>query len=103
MITKLTQNFSLLILLALLAFSCAQPKEDNAGEVETAEEPAGEEPESAPIASPRKTASGTIAGARVTVDYGSPAVKGREIWGGLEPYGKVWRAGANETTSIEFS
>ena len=103
MITKLTKNFSLLILLVLLVFSCAQPKDDKGGEVETAEESTGEEPESAPIASPRKTASGTIAGAGVTVDYGSPAVKGREVWGGLEPYGKVWRAGANETSSIEFS
>jgi tetratricopeptide (TPR) repeat protein len=30
-------------------------------------------------------------------------VKGRKIWGGLVPYGKVWRAGANENTTIEFS
>ncbi|MDN5202635.1 DUF2911 domain-containing protein [Fulvivirgaceae bacterium BMA10] len=53
--------------------------------------------------SPRKNAIGTIDGVEVTIDYGSPSVKGREIWGGLEPYGKVWRAGANEATTIEFS
>jgi len=39
----------------------------------------------------------------VTVNYHRPLVKGRKIWGGLVPYGKVWRAGANENTTIEFS
>ncbi len=38
----------------------------------------------------------------VKVVYGSPAVKGRDIFGGLVPYGKVWRSGANEATTIEF-
>lgn len=40
---------------------------------------------------------------KVSVNYHRPAVKGREIWGGLVPYGKVWRAGANETTTISFT
>ncbi|WP_426058214.1 DUF2911 domain-containing protein [Hymenobacter sp. B1770] len=53
--------------------------------------------------SPAATASGKIGAADVTVKYSSPAVKGRTIWGGLEPYGKVWRAGANEATTVEFS
>jgi hypothetical protein len=39
----------------------------------------------------------------VTVNYHRPLVNGRKIWGGLVPYGKVWRAGANENTTIEFS
>jgi hypothetical protein len=39
----------------------------------------------------------------VTVKYHRPLVNGRKIWGGLVPYGKVWRAGANENTTIEFS
>src|SRR5438067_6492831 len=39
----------------------------------------------------------------ITVKYHRPLVKGRKIWGGLVPYGKVWRAGANENTTIEFS
>jgi len=49
-------------------------------------------------ASPAATATGTINGAAVTIVYSSPAVKGRTIWGGLVPYDKVWRAGANEAT-----
>ncbi len=39
----------------------------------------------------------------ITVTYHRPLVNGRKIWGGLVPYGKVWRAGANENTTIEFS
>jgi hypothetical protein len=39
----------------------------------------------------------------IAVKYHRPLVNGRKIWGGLVPYGKVWRAGANENTTIEFS
>ena len=39
----------------------------------------------------------------ITINYHRPLVKGRKVLGGLEPYGKVWRAGANENTTIEFS
>jgi len=53
--------------------------------------------------SPRKKANGVIGGVVIAVDYGSPSVKGRVVWGGLEPYDKVWRAGANEATTVEFS
>lgn len=52
--------------------------------------------------SPREKASGAINGTTVTVDYGAPSVKGRKVWGGLEKYGTVWRAGANENTTISF-
>jgi hypothetical protein len=39
-------------------------------------------------------------GKTITVDYSSPRAKGRKIFGGLVPYGQVWRAGANEATSF---
>ena len=39
----------------------------------------------------------------ITINYHRPLVNGRKIWGGVVPYGKVWRAGANENTIIEFS
>ncbi len=48
--------------------------------------------------SPPATASAKIAGATISIDYSSPSVKGRQIWGALVPYGKAWRAGANEAT-----
>lgn len=52
--------------------------------------------------SPRKQASGAIAGVQVDVDFGSPYVRERVIWGELVPYDKVWRAGANDATAISF-
>jgi DUF2911 family protein len=39
----------------------------------------------------------------ITIKYHRPLVNGRKIFGGLEPYGKVWRAGANVNTTISFS
>lgn len=39
----------------------------------------------------------------VTIKYHSPAANGRQIWGGLVPYGGIWRAGANENTTITLS
>ncbi|MGB2622373.1 MAG: DUF2911 domain-containing protein [Candidatus Acidiferrum sp.] len=39
----------------------------------------------------------------ITIVYHEPLVEGREIWGKIVPYGKVWRAGANENTTISFS
>jgi hypothetical protein len=53
--------------------------------------------------SPPATAEGTIGGVKIKIDYSQPSAKGRKMIGGIEPYGKVWRTGANETTSIEFS
>ena len=52
-----------------------------------------------PPASPRVTAEGK----NVKVAYGQPSKKGRVIFGELEPYGKVWRAGANNATEITFA
>ena len=39
----------------------------------------------------------------ITINYHRPLVKGRKVWGGIVPYGQVWRAGANENTTIEFA
>lgn len=52
-------------------------------------------------ASPHETVKATIDGATISVTYGRPYVKGRKIFGGLEPYGKVWRLGADEATILE--
>lgn len=51
--------------------------------------------------SPAAKASCALAdGKTVTVDYSSPRAKGRKIFGGLVPYGEVWRAGANDATTL---
>src|ERR1700678_1162981 len=39
----------------------------------------------------------------ITINYHRPLANGRAIWGKLVPYGQVWRAGANENTTITFS
>lgn len=56
-----------------------------------------------PRVSPKASVSYTIGFTEVTVHYSSPAVKERLIWGGVVPYDKVWRGGANEATTVEFS
>ncbi|MEO9021253.1 MAG: DUF2911 domain-containing protein [Ginsengibacter sp.] len=54
-------------------------------------------------ASPPETATGTVSGATISINYSSPAVKERKIWGDLVPYDKMWRLGANEATTFETS
>ncbi len=55
------------------------------------------------LPSPRKLMKATVGNTNINVNYGSPSVKGRAVWSGLVPYDKVWRTGANEATTIEFS
>lgn len=72
------RKFKLLLLfVGIASISCAQP-------------------------SPRLQAEGQIGGTKISIDYGAPSVKGRTVWGGLEQYDKVWRAGANENTTVTF-
>ena len=56
-----------------------------------------------PQASPAASVSQAIGPATVSIDYHRPSVRNRAIWGGLVPYGEVWRTGANEATKIQFS
>jgi hypothetical protein len=56
-----------------------------------------------PQASPAASVSQTVGLTEIKIDYHRPAVNKREVWGKLVPYGQVWRAGANENTTIQFS
>lgn len=51
-----------------------------------------------PMPSPRDSVSAKIGTSTITINYGSPSVKGRKVFGELVPFDKVWRAGANEAT-----
>ncbi len=51
-----------------------------------------------PLPSPRDSVMGTVGGANIKIWYGAPSVRGREVYGKLEPWDKVYRAGANEAT-----
>ena len=53
--------------------------------------------------SPPQTASLKIGDLEITLNYSSPGVKGRNIWGELVPYGEVWRTGANEANVFSVS
>jgi hypothetical protein len=59
-----------------------------------------------PRVSPHETVNGTVGDAKISIVYGRPYTKDpksgekRKIWGGLVPYGKVWRMGADEATLL---
>lgn len=59
-----------------------------------------------PQASPKAVITQTLGVTKITVDYSSPAVRGREVWNGVVPFDAqpiAWRAGANMNTRIQFS
>jgi tetratricopeptide (TPR) repeat protein len=56
-----------------------------------------------PRPSPKSSVMQTIGLTDMTITYSRPGIKGRSVWGTLVPYGKVWRTGANEATTIAFT
>jgi tetratricopeptide (TPR) repeat protein len=56
-----------------------------------------------PLQSQHAEVSQTIGITNITINYHRPLAKDRDVWVGLVPYGKVWRAGANQNTTITFS
>ena len=56
-----------------------------------------------PRVSPPASLTTTVGVTTVEVHYSSPSVQDREIWGNIVPYDQIWRAGANENTTISFS
>ncbi|MBK7408457.1 MAG: DUF2911 domain-containing protein [Saprospirales bacterium] len=111
---KITQ-FLFYSTLLVFAIACGPASTGQEGEAMGATDSTGvaaPEAENAPytiqvlnadLPSPRKEMTGSIGSVDITVNYGSPSVRGREIWGGLEPYSEVWRSGANEATTVQFS
>jgi hypothetical protein len=79
------KKISLLVLFAALLFTTAK------AQIET------------PAPSPLCTVAQKVGLTDVTITYSRPGKKGREIYGGLVPYGKLWRTGANVATKISFS
>jgi hypothetical protein len=60
-------------------------------------------PKRTPQPSPFASVTQRIGLNDVTIAYHRPGVKGRKIWGELVPWGQVWRAGANDATTIAFT
>lgn len=81
------KRFALLALFALLAATACSAQGDKSKRP-----------------SPPASASCDLGGGKtVKTDYSSPRMNGRKIYGGLVPYGEVWRTGANEATTFETS
>jgi len=56
-----------------------------------------------PRPSPNATLTQSVGLTDITIKYSRPGVKGRQIWGALVPWDTIWRTGANEATTINFS
>ncbi|WP_196885171.1 DUF2911 domain-containing protein [Aureivirga sp. CE67] len=56
-----------------------------------------------PQPSPKSSLEQIVGISEITVDYSRPATRGRKIFGGLVPYGKLWRTGANNNTKVTFN
>src|SRR5215813_4757514 len=56
-----------------------------------------------PAPSPKARVEQRVGISDLSIDYSSPGVKGRKIWGEVVPYDKVWRAGANAPTKLTVS
>lgn len=100
--------FALLLLAsALFVSGCSGNQSDTASDGETAHE--HHEPAAAPAEgekkplSPRTSAMANIGSTHVHIDYSSPGVRGRTIWGGLVAYDQVWVTGAHKATAINFN
>jgi hypothetical protein len=79
---------SVTLVLAALAFFCSQVSHAQL---------------KLPRPSPNAEVMQVVGPTTIKVDYSRPGVKGREIWGKLVPYNQVWRAGANDATTVTFS
>ncbi|MDO8965028.1 DUF2911 domain-containing protein [Algoriphagus sp.] len=85
----------------LVAISCS-PKTES--ETLTAEDHSQHQTATAPTASksPKTEAMAMVGGNHIHIDYSSPSVRGRQIFGGLVGFGEVWSTGAHKATSIKF-
>ncbi|HEU5251599.1 MAG TPA: DUF2911 domain-containing protein [Thermoanaerobaculia bacterium] len=89
--------------LAFAAATCALAASLAAAQQPQTPAPPQPQPVRLPQVSQGASVKQTIGLNDVTITYSRPGVKGRKIWGGLVPYGSVWRTGANAATTIQFS
>lgn len=96
------QSSLILASFTLLVLSCS-PKTET--ETATAEDHSKHQTEATPATpskSPKTEAMAVIGGNHIHIDYSSPRVRGRQIFGGLVGFGEVWSTGAHKATSIHF-
>ncbi len=91
-----------LLLLVLFTFSCAPKTETDSVAQEDHSQHQATEASPATSKSPLTSAMAMIGGNHIHIDYSSPSVRGRQIFGGLVGFGEVWSTGAHKATSIKF-
>lgn len=103
-----TSNISIIVILlfSVLSWACNPSQSEQQDDTDLENAAADESVENVPDdkanrPSPFQEISGTIDDVNVMITFSSPGVKGRKVFGGLEPYGEVWRTGANEATTFE--
>ena len=89
------------LIAALALVSCGNKKQSEDHSQHT---PSTEQPQADTVKkSIPKEEHAMIGDAHITIKYHAPAVRGRQIWGGLVPYGEVWVTGAHRATSFEIN
>ncbi|MBW6481310.1 MAG: DUF2911 domain-containing protein [Bacteroidales bacterium] len=91
----------IIIIAALLTFSCQQNKEKKV--IDEVHQHSETTTETKTTKSPHTSTMETIGGAHIHIDYSSPRVRNRIIFGGLLAYDEVWQAGAHMATWVEIS
>ena len=95
------KNTFYLVLLSLLIFSCKNNKQNQSDDLHQNHKMEKTTSSSNKTLSPHKSAMAMIGDAHIHIDYSSPSVRGRMIYGGLLAYGEVWQSGAHNATWIE--
>lgn len=92
------------LLVSIFFASCGGNKENQTTAVQTEDHSQHQAASEKPAASksPKKTAMEIVDGNHIHIDYSSPSVRGRQIFGGLVAYGEVWATGAHKATWIQF-
>lgn len=97
-------SYSLSITIAFLFTYCSGTTEssEHQHDADAANTVAADSKEKKKPASPKQQAMAMVGNNHIHIDYSSPSVRGRVIWGGLVAYNKVWSTGAHTATSINF-
>lgn len=96
-------KLSIFLLGVLLVFAC-NPKTESTteSEMDHSQHAAAADTTQQKSKSPRTSAMAMVSGNHIHIDYSSPSVRGRQIFGGLVAFGEVWVTGAHKATSIQF-
>lgn len=96
------KKFIYTLLIPIFIASCTGKTENPTSSAEDHSQHQPAETSPAASKSPRTSAMALIDGNHIHIDYSSPSVRGRQIFGGLVAFGEVWVTGAHKATSIQF-